>query len=115
MKRFREEVSRTRVQFPTPTLTQFNNELQTKLNFLKQTNRRYRGKNNLEGNPLARSLVRDIPGKLLIMVYMKVKHAGLQLRVHKFDGKLSLEAKDKNDLRINVEVSEGSVRKAWIG
>ena len=49
------------------------------------------------------------------MVYMKVKNAGLQLRVHKFDGKLSNEAKDQNELRLNVEVNEGLVRKAWIG
>ena len=89
--------------------------LLAKLNYLKQTSRRYRGRNNLEGNPLARKLLQDISGKLLIMVYMKVKNAGLQLRVHKFDGMLSNEAKDQNELRLNVEVNEGLVRKAWIG
>ncbi len=52
---------------------------------------------------------------MLIMVYMKVKNAGLQLRVHKFDGKLSNEVRDQSDLRLNVEVNEGLVRKAWIG
>lgn len=115
MKIRQGEVLRTRVQFPAPPPTQCNIALQTKLNRLKQTQRRYRGKNNLQGNALAKSLIRDVSGKLLIMVYMKVKNAGLQLRVHKFDGKLSNEAKDQNELRLNVEVFDGLVRKAWVG
>ena len=80
-------------------------------------NETYRRKNGrrLEGDALAHQFAIDVRGKLLTMVYMKVKHAGLKLRVHKVDGNVTSQAGDKDMTRINVELKNGIISNAWVG
>lgn len=49
------------------------------------------------------------------MVYMKVKHAGLKIRVHKVDGKVASQSGEKDMARINIELSDGLISNAWVG
>jgi hypothetical protein len=107
-------VSRTRVQFPAPALTQRNYALPTKLSYVKQMNRRHYGKKS-EPASLAYKLASTMFGMMLAMAYVKAKNASLKLRIHKYDGQLSPPAKERDDTRLNVEVTEGLVRKVWVG
>lgn len=77
----------------------------------------YRRKNGrrLEEDILAQHMARDIRGKQLIMVYMKIKHAGLKVRVHKVDGVVMPPSTERDMLRINVELTGGIISNAWVG
>jgi hypothetical protein len=81
---------------------------------LKTQYRRQNGK-KLEGDALARKIAQDISGMMLYMAFMKVKMAGLKLRVHKLDGQISHPVKEQDMTRLNVEVTDGVIRKAWAG
>ena len=81
---------------------------------MKDTYRRKNGR-RLEGDALAHQIARDVRGKLLTMIYMKVKHAGLKLRVHKIDDSVASQAGDKDMTRINVELRNGVISNAWVG
>lgn len=81
---------------------------------MNETYRRSNGR-RLEGDALAYHFAKDIRGKLLNMVYMRVKHAGLKLRVAKVDGKSSAAAGEKDTTRINVELTNGFITNAWVG
>lgn len=76
--------------------------------------RRGNGK-KLEGNALAYKIAQDISGMMLAMAFMKVKGAGFRLHVHKLDGQVAPPVREQDMTRLNVEVSEGLVRKAWVG
>lgn len=80
-------------------------------------NETYRRKNGrrLEGDALAIQFARDIRGKLLNMVYMRVKHAGLKIRVHKVDGNVTSKTGEKDMTRINIELNDGLISNAWVG
>lgn len=69
----------------------------------------------IEGEALSRKIASDVRGMMLAMAYMKVKGAELKLRIHSLDGQVSQPTKDKDNSRVNVEVVEGFVKKAWIG
>lgn len=81
---------------------------------MNDTYRRKNGK-RLEGDALAQHMARDIRGKQLIMVYMKVKHAGLKVRVHKVDGAATSSSTERDMSRINVELTGGIISNAWVG
>lgn len=81
---------------------------------MKTQYRRSNGK-KLEGNALAYKIAQDISGMMLAMAYMKVKGAGFHLKVHKLDGQVGSPNNEQDMTRLNVEVTEGLVRKAWVG
>lgn len=76
--------------------------------------RRNNGK-RLKGNALAYKIAQDISGMILAMAYMRVKGAGFHLHVHKLNGQVGSTVKEQDMTRLNVEVTEGLVRKAWVG
>lgn len=59
-------------------------------------------------------LVNEVKGMMLAAAYMKAKAAGMKLRVFRAEGQ-SQKANDKDMNRINVEVNNGNVQKAWLG
>lgn len=77
----------------------------------------YRHKNGkrLEGDALAQHMAQNIRGKQLIMVYMKVKHAGLKVRVHNVDGTAASSSTERDASRINVELTGDVISNAWVG
>jgi hypothetical protein len=81
---------------------------------LNDTYRRKNGR-RLEGDALAHHIARDIRGKLLNMVYMRVKHAGLKIRVHKVDGVVASQGGERDMARINIELNNGLISNAWVG
>lgn len=49
------------------------------------------------------------------MAFKKVQGAGMHLRVHKLDGQDCPPVREQDMTRLNVEVRDGIIRKAWIG
>ncbi len=52
---------------------------------------------------------------MLHMAFMKVKMAGLKLRVHKLDGQVTTPVSEQDMTRLNIEVTDGVIQKAWAG
>jgi hypothetical protein len=78
----------------------------------------YRKRNGkrLEGAGLATRMLEEIKGTMLAMAFVKLRSQGFALRISKMDGVPTPDPKEKNiTTRINVEVDNGYIRKAWIG
>lgn len=79
--------------------------------------KQYRKKNGkkLEGEGLAKVLASEMKGMVLAGAYVKAKSAGLKFRVMRYNGQDTPPTLDKDALRLNVDVSNGIVAKAWLG
>lgn len=79
--------------------------------------KQYRKKNGkkLEGEGLAKAIASEIRGMVLAGAFIKAKSAGLKFRVMRYNGQDTPPSLDKDALRLNVDVAEGIVSKAWLG
>lgn len=63
----------------------------------------------------ARRMSNELSGLMLAHAYVKVRSAGLAFRLSKLDGVNWTPSLGADPLRLNVEVADGMVRKAWVG
>jgi len=64
---------------------------------------------------LIRVLSQDVSGMVLSMAFKVVTSNGFKLHVHSLNGERRSRLVEHDMLRINVEVTAGIVRKAWVG
>lgn len=70
-------------------------------------------------NGLARRVSDHIKGLMLAQAFVIVRREGYQLRVATIDSKPVAATLNKSDMtnqkRINVDVTNGNIKRAWIG
>ena len=52
---------------------------------------------------------------MLSMAFKMVTSAGFKFHVHSINAEVLGRVREQNMLRLNVEVTNGIVRKAWVG
>lgn len=77
----------------------------------------YRKKNGkkLEGEGLAKAIASEMKGMILAGAFVKAKSAGLKFRVMCYNGQEASPSVDNDKFRLNVDVMNGIVAKAWLG
>ncbi len=63
----------------------------------------------------ARQMLAELSGLMLAHAFIKTRSAGFTLRVAHLDGTPWPPPLGHDPLRMNVDVTDGTVRKAWVG
>ena len=82
-----------------------------------ESDRRGRNGKRLDGRMLATQVAHEVNQMMLAQAFITAKSAGLELLVMKHDGVPRIVPCDegKRDDRLLVNVTNGIVRKSWVG